>query len=260
MPTFVVHQPGKDPESRFVEGDELPIGRDPKSALVLRNASVSRRHALVERGEGDTYSIAPVKDSNEVIVNGKEIGGPTVIEEGAQIQIAEFYVVFSKQAEAPEGYLVEGGFEYDAECDDCGFAQPVSPLSDAPSCERCGCSTLVRSSDRQNQATARESSQVGAANKSLLQRLVGGGPKGESFALHQDQPCTLGKNGRATISIEGFMIGTPAEICWEDGAYTVQKTGFFPGIKLNGESTRWAQLQHGDEIRIGANAFRFVVE
>ena len=62
------------------EGPVL-IGRQAGATLKIGNASVSRRHAMIER-DGDRFIIADLGSRNGTFVNGQRVTGDTLLREG----------------------------------------------------------------------------------------------------------------------------------------------------------------------------------
>ena len=293
MPTFVIHQLGKPIELKFVDQDSVTIGRDRSADLVLGNVSVSRRHAVVRARADGGWEIEPLKEDNPVIVSGETIEGATIIEEGTELQVGRFYVVFSCGKTVPEGYKGGGRFQYHTRCKDCGHPQKVSAVAENATCEKCGSAALpppkppgVRVRSRQATDGAKgpgQSQSEGAVGASTdkTTALTAGDLMGYHARLHeaararivrvgaedkgrvtldQNKACTFGKAEQTTIPLEGLFFGQPATIKWDRKGYVLQKTGFFPSVKVNGKSIKSSPVKNGDEIRIGKNAFKFVVE
>lgn len=285
---FIIHQLGKPAATEYVASDVVRVGRDPNCDLVLKNVSVSRRHALIRRGSGASYSIEPLADGNPVIVDGRQILHETAIDEGSEIQLGRFFLVFSKEREPPEGYLSGKGFKHKVRCDACAHEQEVSALLESPTCELCGGPGLTRigdpdapgSGDAGDRRVASASGGIQEmatfaldsrdlisyhdrlrhVSKAAIVRLDASGRPGRRHLLAQDASCTFGKAGRATLSVAGFVLGTPAEVAWDRERFVVRKTGLLPAVRLNGEKVKEAPLKSGDEIRIGGSAFRFVLD
>jgi sigma-B regulation protein RsbU (phosphoserine phosphatase) len=59
----------------------LLIGRGPDCDVVLRNATVSRRHAQI-RNEGDEWIVEDLGSKNGTGVNGTPLAGPQPLHEG----------------------------------------------------------------------------------------------------------------------------------------------------------------------------------
>lgn len=85
------------PEKRVV------IGRDPDSAdICLPDVRVSRSHAAIEC-KGHFATVTDMKSANQTFVDGEPISKPTVITEGARLQIGPHTWIFRSQALFPLG-------------------------------------------------------------------------------------------------------------------------------------------------------------
>ncbi|MDW8318701.1 MAG: FHA domain-containing protein [Anaerolineae bacterium] len=72
--------------------DRILIGRHPDCDIVLPDRLVSRHHAQVTRDpERQAYILEDLRSKNGTFVNGQEIHGPYVLQDGDEIQIALAY-------------------------------------------------------------------------------------------------------------------------------------------------------------------------
>jgi predicted component of type VI protein secretion system len=79
---------GPSPGQRFfVDQPVVLIGRDEQCDVVISDRQVSRRHASITL-EGDQYFLRDLNSKNGTFVNGQEIRGPHVVQDGDEIQIA----------------------------------------------------------------------------------------------------------------------------------------------------------------------------
>jgi peroxiredoxin len=78
-----------DPLSRefVLAKDKLSIGADPQNDIVLREKTVSRRHALLKRKSGNRWEISDLGSTNGTTVNGAKIKTATEISLGDEIAI-----------------------------------------------------------------------------------------------------------------------------------------------------------------------------
>jgi serine phosphatase RsbU (regulator of sigma subunit) len=85
-----------DPNGRqFFEltSDEMVVGRDQFCDIVLRNHTVSRRHARIVRS-ADGYFIEDLSSLNGTYLNGRRLEGRTAIKDQDKIHIYEVVTVF----------------------------------------------------------------------------------------------------------------------------------------------------------------------
>lgn len=71
----------------FVEQPTLVVGRDAECDLVIPDRQVSRRHAMVSQEE-DGYTLQDLGSKNGTFVNGQELTGTHLLQDGDEIQIA----------------------------------------------------------------------------------------------------------------------------------------------------------------------------
>ena len=77
---------GNESEEKFpLTRRENRIGRDLSNEIVLHDAQISKRHAVIIR-DGDRYRIEDSGSKNGVFVDGKKIELPTVIEHGSLLK------------------------------------------------------------------------------------------------------------------------------------------------------------------------------
>ena len=66
-------QSGLEPGTSFGLAGEMSIGRDPSCGIVIADASVSGRHAVVRR-EPDGWRVADLDSTNGTALNGRRVG------------------------------------------------------------------------------------------------------------------------------------------------------------------------------------------
>ncbi len=85
-----------------VAGKIVSIGRDPTNDLVLSDAMVSRRHAILER-RGEQFVIRDNRSSNGTLVNGDRVVSEQPLRDGDLIAIGSARLLFAAEnaADAP---------------------------------------------------------------------------------------------------------------------------------------------------------------
>lgn len=73
------------------------IGRHPECDIVLESAIVSRQHAELYL-EDSGYRVKDLESRNGTFVNGKLIGGPTLLNDGDSIRICDIEMVFGDES------------------------------------------------------------------------------------------------------------------------------------------------------------------
>jgi len=136
----------------------LSIGRDPSNDLVLPDAMVSRRHALVEY-RGDGYTLRDCNSSNGSLVNGERVV-ERALEDGDIVAIGTARLLFRDDAVAVDaaGKVLRHPSARRAECPECGEEFRVGDvycrecghqLAEAPSLQPCpACSAPLRGAAR----------------------------------------------------------------------------------------------------------------
>jgi FHA domain/zinc-ribbon domain len=91
---MLVVKRGPQAGSRFaLDAQVTTAGRHPDSSIFLDDITVSRRHAEIER-RGDRYSVRDVGSLNGTYVNRERIDEETELENGDEVQIGKFKLVF----------------------------------------------------------------------------------------------------------------------------------------------------------------------
>jgi adenylate cyclase len=82
-----------------VTGKIVSIGRDPSNDLVLSDAMVSRRHAILER-RGEQFVLRDNASSNGTMVNGDRVVSEQPLRDGDLIAIGSARLLFSAENSA----------------------------------------------------------------------------------------------------------------------------------------------------------------
>ena len=87
MPTLIMQEGQEAGRSWPIEKDRVIIGRGEDCDVVLRERQVSRRHAQIRRLDSQ-HVLEDLRSRNGTYVNGREVIGPYVLQDGDEIQIA----------------------------------------------------------------------------------------------------------------------------------------------------------------------------
>jgi len=87
MPTLIVQEGKEAGRSWLVKKERVIIGRGEDGDIVLTERQVSRRHAQIRRLNSQ-YVLEDLGSRNGTYVNGREVIGPYVLQDGDEIQIA----------------------------------------------------------------------------------------------------------------------------------------------------------------------------
>jgi uncharacterized RDD family membrane protein YckC len=198
----------------------LSIGRDPSNDLVLPDAMVSRRHAVIEL-RGSQFFLRDCNSSNGSLVNGDRIS-ERGLRDGDLVAIGTARLLFREDVEAldPAGKVVQHpsaprlrcpqcGTDFrrgDLFCKQCGTAvQSVQPKA---VCTACG--TAVPLPARFcNACGARLASELGQAFEPTSKRPIGAGegeaaPAGGAASPNEPEPA-----GALPVAAE---MGAPAAV------------------------------------------------
>lgn len=77
----------------LLTNDVTTIGRNTDSAVFLDDITVSRRHATIERRDGDAFFVMDAGSLNGTYVNGEQVD-ETKLASGDEVQIGMFKLIF----------------------------------------------------------------------------------------------------------------------------------------------------------------------
>lgn len=86
---------------RAFDQDAVVIGRGPDNDVVLDDASVSKRHAAIERKQGGFW-LKDEGSTNGVYVDGVRASGPVQIAPGLRLGIGDFFVTIAVTDDVPK--------------------------------------------------------------------------------------------------------------------------------------------------------------
>src|SRR5512138_1927451 len=103
----LIMRSGPTPGATFaLEGDQMTIGRDSTTEIVINDAEVSRRHARLTF-QGGKYVLEDLGSTNGTFVNGQRLAGPRVLKTGEVISFGEQIVlVFESVSSDPGATMV----------------------------------------------------------------------------------------------------------------------------------------------------------
>jgi pSer/pThr/pTyr-binding forkhead associated (FHA) protein len=211
---------------------EATIGRTPGNAIVIDNAGVSRRHAVI-RVKGDKVVIEDLGSANGTFVRGQRIE-EYELRDGDEIAIVKHRLVYRvpKDAEAQ------------------GRVEPIRDV---------GQKTMYIDAAAVAQAVGGRPGGRSEAVASLRPRLIL--PDLKKFPLEEDE-VRLGSGAGCQIQLSGMFVGkVHARIVRaKDGQLRIQHLSGLAGTRVNGEKIAEHQLKHGDEIEIGKQKLLFRLE
>lgn len=97
---LVLMEGKKVKEEYQLDENELTIGRSEENKIILKNETVSRKHAIVKK-ENNQYKIADLGSSNGTFVNDKKIK-EKALSKGDEIKVGKFVLKFLAEGPCPE--------------------------------------------------------------------------------------------------------------------------------------------------------------
>ena len=211
---------------------EATIGRTPGNTIIIDNAGVSRRHAVI-RVKGEKVVIEDLGSANGTFIRGQRIE-EYELRDGDEIAIVKHRLVYRVPKDAEAQARVE-------------------PLQDV------GQKTMFIDAAAVAQAVGGRPGGRSEAAAVLRPRLIL--PDLKKFPLEEDE-VRLGSGAGCQIQLSGMFVGkVHARIVRaKDGQLKIQHLSGLAGTRVNGEKITEHQLKHGDEIEIGKQKLLFRLE
>lgn len=80
-----------------LEQDEVKIGRSTENDIVLSHPAVSRHHCRIQRNHQGKICLYDCSSANGVMINGKHVSEPTMLQDKDVIQILDFALLYSSE-------------------------------------------------------------------------------------------------------------------------------------------------------------------
>jgi DNA-binding response OmpR family regulator len=114
--TIVITRPGTADWDRREFSGEVVIGRTDDCDVVLADATVSRRHAVIRR-DGDRFLIEDLESRNGTLIDGRRCqGGPVAAGAGANVRIGPFQLSLDVVEGAPDATTVLAAQAINSRC------------------------------------------------------------------------------------------------------------------------------------------------
>jgi pSer/pThr/pTyr-binding forkhead associated (FHA) protein len=220
-------------------GGELTIGRTTGNSIVIENAGVSRRHAVI-RVKGEQVFVEDLGSANGTFVRGEKVTSQE-LKDGDEITIVKHKLVYRIPKE--------------------GDATPkAAPAADA------GQRTMYIDPAAMAQAMAgkgpqapQSSGRTEVAAAALRPRLIL--PDLKKFPLEEEE-VLLGSGANCQIKLSGMFVGKEHAkvVRTKEGQHMLVHLGGLAGTRVNGEKVTEHVLKHGDEIEIGKQKLLFRLE
>jgi pSer/pThr/pTyr-binding forkhead associated (FHA) protein len=212
---------------------EATIGRTPNNTIIIDNAGVSRRHAVI-RLKDHKAILEDLGSANGTFVRGQKVQ-EHALQDGDEIVIVKHRLVYRipEDAEAPP---------------------KTDPLTDV------GQRTMYIDATAVAQAVgSRPGVRPDALASTLRPRLIL--PDLKKFALDLDE-VNLGTAMGCQVQLSGMFVGkVHAKIVrTKEGQFRLQHLSGLAATRVNGEKVTEHLLKHGDEIEIGKQKLLFRLE
>lgn len=249
MARVLIEEEGSPTRSFRLVTDAVSIGRSDAVDLVLPDADVSRKHALLIR-EGDGWVIEDQKSANGISVNGTA-GERIALGHGDVILIGKFRVVFQSDDEGDQVEYTDPSVEGRDE-----MTIPGIPIADIHAAMNLAAPPPIEAAARAPDVAAPESAPPIPAAPTLSLEPVAPhliGSEGERYDL-DGKILRFGTD----IPVQGaFFLGSPGDLLAKDGGWLVRKGFFLTPLEVNGKSASSQRLKSGDRIRIGSSRFTY---
>jgi pSer/pThr/pTyr-binding forkhead associated (FHA) protein len=233
IPEVVLYLGDKALGTFSLAGGELTIGRVSGNGIVIDNAGVSRRHAVI-RVKEDKVFLEDLGSANGTFIRGQKIE-TCELHDGDEIVVVKHRLVYRipKEADAPP---------------------KAEPTADA------GQKTMYIDAAAMAQAMGAKPGTARTETAAALRpRLIL--PDLKKFALEEDE-VTLGSGASCQIKLSGMFVGKEhAKIVrTKEGQFKIQHLSGMAGTRVNGEKITEHVLKHGDEIEVGKQKLLFRLE
>lgn len=81
--------------------DVWKLGRSAKCSIELKDDTVSRNHAMIQRGENGEYYLIDLGSQNGSFVNNRRVSTPVALTNGDSISVGKSRIVFHDPAQGP---------------------------------------------------------------------------------------------------------------------------------------------------------------
>lgn len=214
-----------------LDGDSILVGRDPEADVVIDNVSVSRHHAEIRRDRGG-WIVEDLGSSNGTFLEGERLEAARPLEEGDEIGIGKFSIVFGREVAGEEA--PSPGGSAGAVAPDTGGTMYI----DSGEMEE-----MLEGSEKERRAQLRWSS---------------GGEQGRHF--FDDAPAVLVGSGElCDLRVPKAPKHHLLVVHGEDGC-EVRNLHWLWSMKVDGETRKRARLENGQTVTFRGVELTYVGE
>lgn len=274
MPTFVIHAIGQPSKKISFDKPPVRVGRDPSNHLVLPDQTVSREHAVFQTDLSRRWFVSCVSETNPVVVDGKMVTKRKYIMEGSEILVGKDHLVIFCNNESTAAKHLGAAF-VKTKCKMCDWIGMVRSGARNVTCPDCGSTDLLAANvyakdkevekAKEGVTSLMSPSQLAGilgrlktAKGSRLERADGREPSRKE--LSESEPAKLSRKEEPALKLFGFILGGGVTVTWDGAQFVAESAMWYPSMKVNGFPVKRSNLRHGDVLRVGSNAFRFLVD
>jgi hypothetical protein len=229
MPILQITKDGLLLQELEIQAEAVTIGRDPECEIRLGDLTVSRRHALLTRHDGNRYFIEDLQSRNGVSLNGNAVTQPTALAGGDQIRMGIYQLTFLDSVEARQ-------------------SSPSEPEQAVPE-------TFPAASHPTRLQSVEESNAAKHSGHALEIGILVNEDSNAIFTLKDDQ-LVLGNDGQVDIRVPG-SDRTRATIARRGKYFYICSETPTPCVSVNDRPVMNSQLAYNDRIEIGGRRFIF---
>ncbi|MEN8150963.1 MAG: FHA domain-containing protein [Planctomycetota bacterium] len=223
---------GGKPVRKFnFEQEAVCIGRDADCEVLIDNIGVSRRHATIEKANGE-YILTDLKSHNGTFVEGQRIYHHQLTD-GDEFFIGKYSIQFENlDVDAPEP-------------------------APAPKELQAGMQDMTFRLDR-----GEIDKIMGASSTGVVPKLSLLAPQKEQVTLELEGPYFLiGSDPSAAVQIKGFLMPQyVAMLVRDEKSFHVVSLSKKKPVLVRGEAVGSHQLGDGEEFKVGNRLFRFATQ
>lgn len=274
MPAFLVYRLGLPMRRVTIDTPPIRVGRDPENDIVVANDTVSREHAAFMQDERRQWHVSCVSGSNPIVVDGLLVATSAPVSDMAEVVVGNDCLIVFVLNPANASHLMEHRQLQQVVCQRCWWTGMASAFRQDSPCPRCGATTVepaeapadVDAAMLNETAGTRVMTEVEVRSSARVIRdakravLVCIDGRGGRRVLAEAEPTRVSKTS-TELPLQGFwLMGDGFTLAWDGHTWNLQSEMFWPGVKVNGVSTRATRLRVGDVIEVGRNRYELTTE
>lgn len=223
-------------EEFALEQEQINIGRAKENDIVIDNIAVSRKHALIQRKEGENYVLRDLNSSNGTFLDGIQIdANDHPLTDGAVIGIAKFEIIVK------------------------GLSLQAPPPTPKPAPPEDVEGTMIFDAARRKPTPEPQAASEPKPIRWPVLSATKGPDKGKEYKIMKEVTL-LGKDPQQDIPAEGWFVSSSHAKIFRRGDrfYISHLGGFLSSTKVNGIGIKEDHiLKNKDQVDIGNSTFVF---